>query len=209
MNIELRDTPTQARQRIFQHDGTRLAIRLEEIYWAQLDEFAARDGVKLSRLIFDLLDGVDDAANRTAYLRNYCFARLKQTTHAGADAQLNLSAIMEACPIPVFAMTVERKVFAYNVAFRNELAGINNAGGDSDEAPAGRRELKLLFDRPFNQTLKILSGGERQAVSGHIGFSIGDKIVQRRASFCRVEKDQENSPVLVYVWPAPAAARQG
>lgn len=188
----------KSRLRTFQHKGKRAAIRLEEIYWEQLEAFARRDKVKLSRLISTIFDAIDDTGNRTACLRNYCLHRLTHTAGAaqnGYDA--NILAIMEACPLPAFTMTVERKMFAYNAAFKNE---IENLGPKSKEAK-GQAGLKMVFSNPVNQTAERLKDGTRNSVTGYIGFSLGDKLIQRKASFCLVDKRLENSPILVFIHP--------
>ena len=59
------------RQRILQRHGHRLSIRLEEEFWEQLEFCAKDEGLKLSEMVFRLIDE-NTTINRSSLLRTYC-----------------------------------------------------------------------------------------------------------------------------------------
>ena len=60
---------TQSSSRVFQRDGLRLSVRLENIYWDQLQELADTDAISLNSLIFQVTSNLAPSVNKTAALR--------------------------------------------------------------------------------------------------------------------------------------------
>ena len=107
---------------------------------------------------------------------------------------VNLLAIMEASPVPTFAMTQERQVFAYNAAFGTEFV-------PAASAAAGGKEFRLVFNRPLNQTINRLKAGKTNTTSGYVGLVSGRRFEQRRVKFCLINAEEDASPLLVFVEP--------
>jgi predicted DNA-binding ribbon-helix-helix protein len=107
--------------RVLQRRGTKLAVRLERIFWSQLDDLAKDAKTSTSKLIFEILGANAGALNKTGLLRCFCLerARSKGSISRLQSESFDMLGIIAACPTPVAVITPQRKIAAFNPAFSN------------------------------------------------------------------------------------------
>lgn len=157
------------RLRILQHKGTKAAIRLENIYWSQLSEYAAEDKLTVSQLVFSIFGTYADQANRTALLRCYCLDRNRRLLSAEKlQAQsFDMLAIIAACPTPVAVITPERRLAAFNPPFSNIVSELREKSTES-------RAIQLTFSEPMPLIQRRLIEQPMRIRSYQIGLRVGD-----------------------------------
>lgn len=189
---------TQTSLRVFQKDGRRLSVRLENIYWDQLQELAETDSISLNSLMFQVTSGLAKSVNKTAALRTYCIYRLRQEMVLTAikTGNIDLAAIITACPVPVMVLTPQRKIAAYNPAFVEQiLPSQHGTASQQTRAP-----LRLTFSRPFNQIVRQIVDNPRSIIGGQIGFTADDKHQQRRVRYALADRSRrEESFIVVFI----------
>jgi predicted DNA-binding ribbon-helix-helix protein len=188
--------------RVFQKDGQRLSIRLENIYWDQLEDIAETDAISLNSLIFRISGDLASGVNKTAALRTYCVYRMRQEMVLTSirTGNIDLAAIITACPQPVMVLTPERRIAAYNPAFVSDILARGSEKGDK----AQKTPLRLTFSRPFNQIIRQVVDNPRTIISGQIGFTVGDRHTQRRVRYALADRSRgEESFIVAFVETAP------
>ncbi len=189
---------TSNRLRVFQKDGQRISVRLENIYWDQLEELAKTDSISLNSLIFRVSGDLVKSVNRTSALRAYCVYRMRQEMVLTSikSGSIDLAAIITACPVPVMVLTPERKIAAYNPAFVTEILTDPAQSTDGEQ----RTSLRLTFSRPFNQIVRQVVDNPRKIVAGQIGFATTKRHIQRRVRYALADRSQgENSYIVVFL----------
>ena len=157
------------RLRILQYKGTKAAIRLENIFWSQLSEYAAEDKVTVSQLVFSIFGSHADQANRTALLRCYCLDRNRRLMSAEKlQAQsFDMLAIIAACPIPVAVITPERRLAAFNPPFSSIVSELREKSSEG-------RAIQLTFSEPLPIIQRRLVEQPMRIRSYQIGLRVGD-----------------------------------
>lgn len=189
---------TETAMRVIQKKGRRMAIRLENIYWDQLLDLAKTDGISLNELIFRIVGELDKSTNRTSALRAFCLHRLRQEMALATmrSGNIDLAAIITACPLPVMVLTPERKIAAYNPAFATRILASRGAT-KTDE---GKSSLRLIFDQPFNQIIRQVNDNPRKIIAGQVGFSTGGNHSQRRVRYALADRSLGvNSHLIVFI----------
>ena len=183
--------------KILQRRGERVAIRLEDIFWAQLRDFAAEDRQKLSKLVFGIIDGTPDGANRTAGLRCYCLDRWRRRSAQLRVGQLNfdMMAIIAACPSPVVVLTPARRIAAFNPSFSADVLRTPSAYSREE-----RRPINLTFSEPLPAIYRKLIDDPRHIAVYQIGVSSGAPATHHRARFALLDRALgEQSHLIVFL----------
>jgi predicted DNA-binding ribbon-helix-helix protein len=184
---------TATKLKIIQRDGKKVAVRLERIFWSQLQEFAREDKASLSRFVFKLLDAGTNVDNRTSYLRCYCLDRMrkKQPLTALMGPAFDMLALVSACPAPVVILTNERKIAAFNPAFSAIVRNQNPASS------VGQREINLVFSESFARIQTGLIQNPTSIPTYQIGLQIGGGMAQQfRARFALVDRSKGMSSLV-------------
>ena len=183
--------------RVLQHKNARLAVRLEQVYWQQLSEFAQAGKQTLSAHVHGLLADVADDQNRASFLRSHCLTKTRGQLQQQEmiPGQTNLGEIITACPSPVFVMSPERKILLYNPAFVSTvLDEMKNRAGGRPVSP------RLTFSQPFKKIVQYLVANPNKVVSVQVGFTSEDISLQRNARFALLNRGLgEGSSVVVFV----------
>jgi predicted DNA-binding ribbon-helix-helix protein len=183
--------------KILQRGGTKMAIRLEDIFWAQLRDFAAEDRIRLSKLVFAIIDAAPPGTNRTAQLRCYCLDRWRRKSSQLRLGALNfdMMAIIAACPAPVVVLTPARKIAAFNPTFS---AGILKT--PPVHSREERRPINLTFSEPLPAIYRRLIDDPRHISVYQIGVSTGQRTTQHRARFALLDRALgERSHLIVFL----------
>jgi len=185
--------------KVLQSKGQRVSIRLEDIFWEQLEKLAEDEHLPLSKFVHTLVHSLDPKLNRTAFLRCYCLRKLQENLsllNTDATSGTDLGSIITACPTPVFILGSDRKIVAYNPAFKNDFLAIDFSTGDS----AGRSPLKLTFSQPFNTIKKFLIENPGRVVTAQVSFSQDGKQKQNWVRFALADKSRgDDSLVIAFV----------
>jgi predicted DNA-binding ribbon-helix-helix protein len=159
--------------RILQRKGVKIAVRLENIFWSQLDDLARDDKVTTSKLVFDLFERNKDTKNRTGLLRCYSLERVRSKVSVSSlnAASFDMLGLIAACPTPVAVITPQRKISAFNPAFGDLLGSIR---GNSSKGQA----IQLSFSEPLQKIQRHLIEQPRRIFVFQIGIQVGDTPVQ-------------------------------
>ncbi len=180
------------RLRIMQRKGVKAAIKLEEIFWSQLKDFAKEDKTTVSQLVFGIFDQNPGSGNRTALLRCYCIDRSRRMVSVNRlNAEtFDMLALIAACPTPVALITPERKVVAFNPSFGDLLSSIR---GD-----AKGRAIQFSFSVPLTRIHRSLIEQPRRITVYQIGILAGEaKSRQYLARFAMADRSKGLDSLLV------------
>ena len=126
-----RQTPflSPLRHRVLQVDGRRYSVRLEESYWAVLEELAARRGLRLARVIDEVAAAARGEASLASALRLRCLGVLGEKLADGPNASraasgaggrygASLENLVTANPAPSLLIAHDGKILLANAAFQ-------------------------------------------------------------------------------------------
>ncbi len=198
--MELNSAWLKPRQRILQRHGHRISIRLEEEFWEQL-EFSAKDeGLKLSELVFRLIDE-NSSTNRSSLLRTYCARWMRKKliqahiSHTNADIQ----GILTSCPIPCVIVSREKKLIAQNGVFGEKILGALVSPDIRDKADT---IVRFSLGRPVDRIISDLVAKDTPFIETNVAFSRGSAIVQMIGRFCLLNpRISDTSPLLCFLDP--------
>ena len=124
------------KHRIVQLSGRRYSIKLEQGFWAFLEETARSQGIRLNQLVGRLAANHPEEIGFSAALRLYCLtearSRLSTAEEALDKASLaagttNLGAVVAACPAPSVVIDFSRSIRLVNEPFAHWLGADHNA----------------------------------------------------------------------------------
>ncbi len=183
--------------KVLQHNNARLAVRLEKLYWRQLEELAAAEEQGLSSHVHALLAALPRRQNRASFLRSHCLHKLRSRLDqfTAMRGETNLGEIISACPCPVFVVSAERKILVFNSVFMSSVLDMLK-----DKSGAKPSSPRLTFSQPFRNIVSYLVSNRNKVVSGQVGFMSDTKSLQRQVRFALLDRALgENSPVVVFV----------
>ena len=189
---------TSARLKVLQRDGVRVSIRMEEAFWTQLETAAREQKVKLSDLVFDIMDTAAPGDNKTSRLRTYCVLLLRQqllrARLAANDA--NLPMVLAACPTPCFVINPARQLAGHNPAFARDI--LDDAQNENAAPPSER--VAFAFSQPFDRIRRAMAEQPDRVFFDRIGIKQGDKQIVHRVSICLLSRKLgADSPVLAFI----------
>jgi predicted DNA-binding ribbon-helix-helix protein len=188
------------RQRILQRHGHRLSIRLEEEFWEQLEFCAKDEGLKLSEMVFRLIDE-NTTINRSSLLRTYCarWMRKKLVQAHLSNTNADIQGILTSCPIPCVIVSREKRLIAQNKAFGEKILGTLVSPDMWEEADT---IVRFSLGRPINLIIRDLMGKGAPFVETNVAFSRGSAIVQMIGRFCLLNpRTTDTSPLLCFLQP--------
>lgn len=203
-SVDILQGATATKLRLLQRAGAKTAVRLENIYWAQLQDFAREDKTTVTRLVLDQFEKNPDIANRTSLLRCYCLDRLRRRPANSplVGQSFDLLALVSACPTPVAIITAERKLVAFNPSFSHlmrEMRG-NEQGT--------QRAIQLSFSEPMPRILQYLINSPNDIKSYHLGLQLGEgKARYFGARFALADRSKgSDSLIAIYLEVTPNLA---
>ena len=100
-------------------DGRRRAVRLEREFWTCAEELIKSEGIKLSDLIRLAANSGLSEANLSSAVRQVIlkWSRIRLSEVKLRSNSAGIAHIVAACPSPVFALSVRKKLRFHNAAF--------------------------------------------------------------------------------------------
>lgn len=196
----------EPRQRILQRKNQRIALRLEEEFWDQLEICAKEEKRKLSNMLFDILENVEQNGNRAALIRVFCIRWLRQRliqARQAAASSPDLQSVLSACPAPCVIMTAEKAIIAYNSAFAETIiAGLaaKNRTKAKDSKKNGNIPLTFRLATPLEAIYSKLLSGDVRYHDTKASFVQRDKTINAGARFCLIKSEGSgNHPLLCFL----------
>ena len=194
---------SEPRQRILQRRHRRLSIRLEEIFWVQLEACAKEEDTKLADLVFTLVESNNETENRSSLLRAFCVDWLRRRLLQArlAASQVDVQSILSACPLPCVIITQQRKLAAHNPAFAQEVLGRLMP---AEQWRSAENVVRLTLKRSFES----IADGVRASATGYaeseLVFVSAGKEATYVGRFCLLSRrSSEAAPLLCFLRPAP------
>ncbi len=181
--------------RILQRKGKRIAIKLEDVFWSQLTDFAAEDKTTVSQLVFAIVDQLTADSNMTAGLRCYCMERSRKLASIQriSSVGFDMMAMIAACPSPVVVLTPARKVTAINPAFSTMM---QEQRGEQQKGEA----LHITFADPIRAIQQRLINDPLNISVIQVGFITGTVARYYNARFALADRSKGfESLVILFV----------
>ena len=194
---------TETSMKVLQYEGIRLALRLEHIFWLQLDDLAQQAGTGLNKYVHQVLRNAGEGANRASVLRCHCLKAVRDDKIAVSlsAGHNNLTLLLTACPSPAFILKDERTIVAHNPAFAARFLG---------ELSDGREDRKyyvrISYTRPFNKLREFLEQNPNKALNTLLVLSPGNDDFNCRARLMLVGP-QDNPFVMAFFEDATVPVR--
>ncbi len=136
----------QPRFRVLRRQGWRKAFRLEAIFWQTLEAAARDSGLRLSEFVHELVAG--RPGNQASALRVAAagwlwrhYWRLQEKT-----APERLIGLMQAAPVPSFAIDQSRRLVAHNREFVDLVRADSQIGSEGSDISTARLALDVPLD---------------------------------------------------------------
>ena len=194
MGVTPESLASRPRQRILQRRHRRLSIRLEQVFWTQLETCAKEDGLKLADLVFAVAES--ESENRSSQLRAYCVDWLRKRlfqARLGAS-QVDIQQILAACPAPCVIITQQRRLAAHNPAFAREVLGRLVAAGDLKRA---ENVVRLTLSRPFEAIAESVRASAAGYAESELVFASGTNQATFTGRFCLLNRRSNEAPPLL------------
>jgi len=191
--MKKQDPITTTSARVLQQGRIRFSIKLESVFWGQLEEIAADQGTTLTKLVHSVLKDLPSSENKTSALRVYCQITLQkkiEDAHYGARSSI-WGVVLTASPTPILIISTNRKITAYNQAFKiGILEGLTTSlKGKPGKSP------HLTFSQPFNRIVSYLNKNPTSVVKSQIGVFVGTQARHCRVRFAFIDEEH----VMVFV----------
>lgn len=150
-------------------DGNRRALRLERSFWSALDLIAREYQLSVNEVIALVAEAGLNEKNLSSALRHTCIHAMTQKIAENQSwfSENYVQHLVNACPSPVFALSVTRQLRFTNQPFlkyvRNNFVGAELEGQDAS--------LRLQIDLPMDTLIERLRQSNNQPVN--VGFAIG------------------------------------
>jgi predicted DNA-binding ribbon-helix-helix protein len=168
---------THLSMKVLQRAGKRLAIKLEHIFWVQLEELADQARLSLAKYVHQVLGEASPDDNRASVLRCHCLkaARDAKTAAYLTEGDLNLTLMLTACPSPAFILKDERTIVAHNPAFASRFMT------EIETGQGGRAFVRISYTRPFTRLREFLQQNPNKALNTLLVLSTGARTHNCRA----------------------------
>jgi predicted DNA-binding ribbon-helix-helix protein len=142
------------RFRVLRRQGWSKAFRLEAIFWETLEAAAREKGLRLTEFVHDLVAG--QPGNQASALRvaaaGWLQRRYQRLRKKIAPARL--IGLLQAAPVPSFAIDQSRKLVAHNREFVDLVRADTRADPESHDISTARLALDAPLDALFAELEK-------------------------------------------------------
>lgn len=173
-NFDPKADPDELFFRAVSTDGERKGLRLERVFWGILERAAAEQSMTLA----DIVKLQSENGNLSSHMRTYAAKwALKNIESLRLAASFNQFARnLNACTSPAFAISVDKKLRAFNPAFlqyvRRHLP--------TEDVESTPRNLRLQIDTAANDLIAQLKADTDAVVVVGFTFGINERRVRGR-----------------------------
>ncbi|MDP2121216.1 MAG: ribbon-helix-helix domain-containing protein [Hoeflea sp.] len=166
--------------RVINSGGKRRGFSLERVFWTALEDLIKADGITAAGFVARLQDGEMATSALSSQLRASIMKRfLERYEDLRIRSEVQTSqAIVAACPVPAFIISIDRKILFHNNAFlmylQTRFIGLDNA--------KGLGEIRLTLETPLVEIIDQLKADTGRGQQ--VGFTIahGDRKLRGRLS---------------------------
>jgi len=164
---------TQPQPRIVQFQKRRYALRLESIFWQQLERIAKKRGQRLGGLVAGLAD-ICEGVNLTSFIRGFCMveAEMENAKYRLAAGGFDLTDVMRGCPAPALLLNDERVILEINPALQRWVEQVPH-----EMQPLKQQRLEQSFEprigRSLDDTVSQMREGKLKRAQFQMSY-IGD-----------------------------------
>lgn len=193
--------PYKPHFRAINSDGKRRGFRLEGVFWKALEAVTKSEGMSVADYVSKLSNVKTGESGLSSYLRASIMQRvLEQHDHLrGRYEKFNSKAIVTACPVPCFIISVDKRILFQNSGFLMYLQ-TRFTGVDSVEALSN---IKLSLDTPLVDLIEEMR--RESGRSKYTGFSVsyGERRVRGRLSMT-LAPDMDDPPAAIAFVSGPS-----
>ena len=166
--------------RIVQYRNRRYSVRLEPIYWRNLERIAERRQNRLGQLIATLAED-HRGGNFSSFLRVYCMLEAERAfavRHLGTSLT-SLMDVLGTCPAPGLILSRHRTIVSFNEAFGDWLGAV-------EVSVIGANLTSLLQVRtvqPLNAVWQSMIIGKESRVAARVLYVAPGRVNAAQASF--------------------------
>ena len=169
---------TQAQPRIVQYQKRRFALRLEAIFWQQLERIAKKRGQRLGQLVAGL-DEICQGVNLSSFVRGFCMieAEMENARYRLVAGGFDLIDVLRGCPAPALLLNDERMILEVNPALQRWVESVPHTS-----EPLKQQRLEQSFEprigRSLDETVEQMREGKLKRAQFQMSY-IGDPKVPR------------------------------
>jgi len=158
---------SQPQPRIVQYKKRRYALRLETIFWRQLEQIAFRRRTKLGNLVAELAEA-NEGPNLSSFVRGFCMVEAERdaTRFRLASGSFDLLDILKGATAPALLLTDQRLIIDVNQALTDWIG---------PNVPTLRQEkFDTLFEprvvRPLDETIDLMRRGQLKRTQIQVAY---------------------------------------
>lgn len=158
---------SQPQPKIVQYKKKRYALRLEHVYWQQLEVLARRRQWRLGRLIAEL-DALHDGANLSSFIRGFCMVEAERDASRFRlmSGSFDLLDILRGCPASAILLNQDRLIIDVNQALL-DWAGVSGV--------FRQKPFEMIFSprmvRPLDETFELMKSGQLKRTQIQVVFN--------------------------------------
>ena len=166
----------QPQPRIVQYNKKRFALRLESVFWEQLERLARKRGQRIGQLVNELSES-SDGPNVSSFIRGFCMLEAEREANrlrltAGA---FDLVDILRGCPAPALLLRHDRTIFEVNQSLLDWIAP-----SDPEDAPIMRQQkfddvFKPRTTRTLDETIALMRSGQLKRTQFQVAYAAKDE----------------------------------
>ena len=188
---------SQPQPRIVQYKRRRYALRLETIFWKQLEQLAFRRRVKLGHLVAELAEA-NEGPNLSSFVRGFCMVEAERdaTRFRLTSGSFDLLDILKGATAPALLLSEQRLIIDVNQALLDWVG----------PTPPTLRQEKFdnIFEprvmRPLDETIELMRHGQLKRTQIQV-------VYQGRVVMATLTGLSVGSIFYCLVWLAVAQAR--
>jgi len=193
--------PFKPHFRAINSGGKRRGFRLEGVFWQALDSVTKSDGMSVADYVSKLNDVKTGESGLSSYLRASIMQRVLQQHDRLRDRidRINSRAIVAACPVPGFIISIDKRILFQNSGFlmylQTRFTGLDNVESLSN--------IKLTLETPLIDLIDQMRRDSSRPK--YTGFTVGygERRMRGRLSMA-LAPDMDDPPAAIAFVSGPS-----
>ena len=177
------------RHRIVQYRGKRFSLKLDDVVWQCLEEFAAASGLRLNQFVAQVAEGATDELSITGAIRVFCLQqaleRIRRLERQLEDRSMagrgvSLATLAEAIPAPCFVVSQDHLIERANQPAQAWVGARESAliGKSLEHYFQSKAEL------PLSEIVARFRQGRATVFPAQILYLRPGRVIMAKANFC-------------------------